>query len=39
VFVRHDEVIFHLTITLIMTLLAGLGYGAIRLGSWSRQPA
>jgi hypothetical protein len=39
VFVAHDEVLFHLTITVVMTLLAGLGYEVTRFAGRSRRAA
>jgi hypothetical protein len=37
--VNHEDVAFHLALSVIMPLLAGLGYGVVRLASRSRRTA
>lgn len=37
--VNHEDVVFHLVLSVIMPLLAGLGYGAVRLATRSRRTA
>jgi hypothetical protein len=34
--VNHEDVVFHLALSLLMPLLAGLGFGVVRLRSRSR---
>jgi hypothetical protein len=34
--VNHEDVLFHLALSLLMPLLAGVGFGAVRLTSRSR---
>jgi hypothetical protein len=37
--VNHEDVVFHLALSVIMPLLAGLGFGVVRLGSRFRASA
>lgn len=37
--VNHEDVAFHLALSVIMPLLAGFGYGAVRLATRSRRTA
>jgi hypothetical protein len=36
--VNHEDVVFHLALSLLMPLLAGLGFGAVVLTSRTRRP-
>ena len=35
--VNHEDVVFHLALSVVMPLLAGLGYGVVRLATRSRR--
>jgi Sec-independent protein secretion pathway component TatC len=37
--INHEDVLFHLALSLLMTLLAGLGFGAVKLTGRSRTSA
>ncbi len=37
--VNREDVAFHLALSVIMPLLAGLGFGVVKLASRSRRPA
>jgi hypothetical protein len=35
--VNHEDAVFHLTLAILMPLLAGIGYGMVRLAASSRR--
>jgi hypothetical protein len=37
--INNEDVVFHLALSVIMPLLAGLGFGVVRLGSRLQAPA
>lgn len=37
--VNHEDVIFHLALSVVMPLLAGIGYGVVTLATRIRRPA
>ncbi len=37
--VNHEDVLFHLVLAVVMPLLAGLGWGVVRLSQRRRSPA
>jgi hypothetical protein len=37
--VNHEDVVFHLALSVVMPLLAGIGFGVVRLATRVRRPA
>ena len=38
-FVNHEDVVFHLALSIIMPLLAGIGFGVVKMATRVQRPA